>query len=138
MRRYGRSRRRRGPTNRKESQLRAAWSVCDIPPGLVSGGNVNCRLRDEHAPEAVHLHTTAEPEGLAATQRTQRGLLGNLWANEASIAEEQSHNEEGRNAFRQCDPTTTERGGFEPPVPFWGTRPFQGRSFSHSDTSPGG
>ena len=29
-----------------------------------------------------------------------------------------------------------ERGGFEPPVPFWGTYDFQSYTFDHSVTSP--
>ncbi len=32
----------------------------------------------------------------------------------------------------------TERVGFEPTVPFWGTRHFQCRTFGHSVTSPEG
>ena len=38
--------------------------------------------------------------------------------------------------IRCLQSSVAERGGFEPPVPFWGTPAFQASSFSHSVTSP--
>jgi hypothetical protein len=75
----------------------------------------NYRLRDEHAPEAIPPYPTGKVNGRRKARGTQRGHLGKTWGWEASAAEGQLHNKEGRNALRQCDPTTTERGGFEPP-----------------------
>ena len=91
------------------------------------------------AKKKENLQKLVFPDGIYYTRekgafRTER--VNSVFALIASLSGGSIENKKGQNTFSSSLSPSAERGGFEPPIPFWGIHAFQACAFSHSAISP--